>query len=67
MKSPERTPSFDLILCEQSADGYNPVSLERFLDIPLPERITLIQQKKVRFFRGEEEVPVFEALQSIQT
>ena len=56
---------FDMILCERSAEGFNPISKREFLDLPLSERNALIRGKKVKFFLGEVEVPLIEAVKSL--
>lgn len=56
---------FDLILCKQSEGGYNPISKTALMALPMSERIALIQGRRLKFFRGDTEVPVFEALKSL--
>lgn len=56
---------FDAILIRVSGDNYNPLSVEEFVAMQVDERIALIMRRKVRFFDGEREVPVYEAVKSL--
>lgn len=56
---------FDAILVRVSGDNYNPMSVDEFVSLPVDERIGLIMRRLVRFFDGEREVPVYEAVKSL--
>lgn len=56
---------FDAILVRASGDNYNPMSVAEFVSLQVDERIALIMRRKVRFFDGEREVPVYEAVKSL--
>lgn len=56
---------FDMILIRKAGDNYNELSVEKFIELPVNERISMIMQKKIRFFAGEEEVPVYAAIKSL--
>jgi len=56
---------FDAILVRIAGDNYNPMSIEDFVALHVDERIALIMGRKLRFFDGEREVPVYDAIKSI--
>jgi len=56
---------FDAILVRVAGDNYNPMSIDDFLALHVDERIALIMGRKLRFFDGEQEVPVYDAIKSI--
>jgi len=56
---------FDAILIRVAGDNYNPMSLEKFLELHVDERIALIMQRRLRSFDGEKEVPVYDAVKSV--
>lgn len=56
---------FDSILVRKLGDSYNPMSIEAFLALPVDERIALLMQRKIRFFEGETEVAVYDAVKSL--
>lgn len=56
---------FDAILLRMVGDNYNPMSIEDFLALHIDERISLIMGKRLRFFAGEKEVPVYDAVKSL--
>lgn len=57
---------FDSIVVRASGTNYNPMSIEAFLELHFDERIALIMGRRVRFFEGEKEVPVYDAVKSIR-
>ena len=61
----DRTLCFDMILCAKSSGGFNPMSVEELLTLSITERLALIRERRLKFFRGEEEVPVFDAIKSL--
>lgn len=56
---------FDAILLRMVGDNYNPMSIEEFIALHIDERIALIMGKRLRFFDGENEVPVYDAVKSL--
>jgi hypothetical protein len=56
---------FDSILVRAAGSNYNPMSIEAFLALHFDERIALIMGRRVRFFEGEKEVAVYDAVKSI--
>jgi len=56
---------FDSILVRKLGDSYNPMSIEAFLALPIDERIALLMQRKIRFFEGETEVAIYDAMKSL--
>jgi hypothetical protein len=60
-----RALCFDAILIRVSGDNYNPMSVEEFVSLQVDERIALIMRRRIRFFDGEREVPVYEAVKSL--
>ncbi len=56
---------FDAILLRMVGDNYNPMSIEEFIALHIDERIALIMGKRLRFFDGEKEVPVYDAVKSL--
>lgn len=56
---------FDMILVRKAGDRYNPMSIDGFLSLPVDERISMIMDRKIRFFAEEVEVPVYEAIKSL--
>lgn len=56
---------FDAILVRVIGENYNPMSIEAFVALHVDERIALIMQRRLRFFAGEREVPVYEAVKSL--
>ena len=56
---------FDMILVRKSGDAYNPISLDAFVALPIDERVSMIMAKRVRFFSDETEVPVYQAIKSL--
>ena len=56
---------FDAILIRVAGENYNPMTLEEFLALHVDERIALIMQRRLRFFDGEKEVPVYDAVKSV--
>jgi hypothetical protein len=56
---------FDAILIRVAGDNYNLMALEEFLALHVDERIALIMQRRLRFFDGEKEVPVYDAVKSV--
>ncbi len=56
---------FDLILVRKRGDRYNPLPVEAFAELPVDERIRLIMDKRVRFLADETEVPVYQAIKSL--
>jgi hypothetical protein len=56
---------FDAILLRMAGDNYNPMSVEQFVALHVDERIALIMGRRLRFFDGETEVPVYDAVKSI--
>lgn len=53
---------YDHVGIQMAGGGYNLVSREEFLRIPLNERIHLILRGKVQFIRDGTVIPVMEAL-----
>ncbi len=60
-----RALCFDAILIRVSGDSYNPMSVDAFVALQIDERIALIMGRRIRFFDGEREVPVYEAVKSL--
>ena len=56
---------FDAILVRVAGENYNPMSIEAFIALHVDERIALIMQRRLRFFAGEREVPVYDAVKSL--
>jgi len=56
---------FDAILLRMVGDNYNRMSVEEFLALHIDERISLIMGKRLRFFAGEKEVAVYDAVKSL--
>ncbi|MEZ4282049.1 MAG: hypothetical protein R3F21_20800 [Myxococcota bacterium] len=56
---------FDAILVRVIGENYNPMSIEAFVALHVDERIALIMQRRLRFFAGEREIPVYEAVKSL--
>lgn len=56
---------FDGILVRKAGDNYNAYALDEFLALPIDERISMIMERRIRFFAGEVEVPVYEAMKSL--
>lgn len=56
---------FDAIFVRVVGDNYNPMRVEEFLALHVDERVSLIMRRKLRFFSGEEEVAVYDAVKSI--
>lgn len=56
---------FDMILVRKSGDRYNPISVDAFVALPIDERISMIMSKRIRFFADEVEVPVYQAIKSL--
>lgn len=56
---------FDSILVRVTGSNYNPMSIQSFLALHFDERIALIMGRRVRFFEGEREVAVYDAVKSI--
>ena len=56
---------FDAILVRVTGENYNPMSIEAFIALHVDERIALIMQRRLRFFAGEREVPVYDAVKSL--
>ncbi len=56
---------FDAILVRKLGDSYNPMSIAEFVALSVDARIALLMQRKIRFFAGEEEVSVYEAVKSL--
>lgn len=56
---------FDAILVRVAGENYNPMAIEAFIALHVDERIALIMQRRLRFFAGEREVPVYEAVKSL--
>ena len=57
--------AFDTILVRKSGDAYNPMAVDEFLSLPVNERISLIMDRRLRFFADEVEVPVYAAIRSL--
>lgn len=57
---------FDAILVRVIGENYNPMSIDAFVALHVDERIALIMQRRLRFFAGEREVPVYEAVKSLR-
>ena len=47
--------------------GYNLLSKDKWLEMPVPERVQLILQNKAQFLDGDEVVPARKALQLLKT
>jgi hypothetical protein len=60
-----RKLGFDAIFVRKAGESYNPMSLDDFLGLPVDERISLIMGKRLRFFDGEREVSVYDAVKSL--
>lgn len=58
--------NFDTILVRQSERGYNLLSLDEFLALPVDIRIEMILDRRVRFVNGEDEVSPYAALESLE-
>jgi hypothetical protein len=56
---------FDAIFIRVVGENYNPMPLEEFLALHVDERIALIMRRKLRFFAGEKEVAIYDAVKSI--
>ncbi len=56
---------FDAILVRVTGENYNPMSIAAFVALHVDERISLIMQRRLRFFAGEREVPIYEAVKSL--
>ena len=56
---------FDMILVRKAGDHYNAITVEAFAALPVDERIRLIMEKRVRFLAEEVDVPVYQAIKSL--
>ncbi len=56
---------FDAIFIRMVGESYNPMPLEEFLALHVDERIALIMRRKLRFYSGEHEVAIYDAVKSI--
>lgn len=60
-----RKLAFDSILARKSTDAYNQMPLHTFMEMPIDERISMIMEKRIRFFADEVEVPTYVAIKSL--
>ncbi len=67
MPGPADELVFDTILVRKSESGFNPVSIEGFVGLPVDVRIRMIREGHVRFLSGETIVATYDALRSLQT
>ena len=65
MSLPDRR-SFDHVQIPAAGPGTQPRTLDKrqFEALPLHERVTLLVQGTLRFYRGDREIPALEAMKS---